>query len=74
MTVITINKLFELIEEHLPRTESQAVILHYRYNLCAKEISKTMNVRSSTVRGYISEGLNRFRRILTDIEVRAVVT
>ena len=65
------NRLFELLEKLLPRSEAQAVRYQYRDGLSVREIAEKMSVQSGTVRGYISEGLSRIRRLLRDIGVRA---
>jgi RNA polymerase sigma factor (sigma-70 family) len=65
-------RMFELIEKHLPRTEAQAVLLQYQEGRSAKEIAEIMNVANATARGYVSEGLKRLRRLLRDIEARAI--
>ncbi len=58
-------RVFELIEKCLPRTEAQAVYLQYREGHDAKEIARKMGVGIATVRGYVSEGLGRIRRLLS---------
>ena len=64
------NRVFEIVEKHLPRTESRAVRFQYRDGLDAKEIAEKMNVKNKTIRGYVYEGLSRIRRLLKDIESR----
>lgn len=64
-------KVFELIEEQLPRAEAQAVRLRYVDDLSNKEIAKIMGVRNGTARGYISAGLSGIRRLLSDNETIA---
>jgi len=59
------SRVFELIEKRLPRTEAQAVCLQYRDSHSAKEIAEQMGVGVATVRGYVSEGLSRIRRLLS---------
>ena len=65
------NRVFELVETHLPRTEAQAVRFQYRDGFDAKEMAEKMSVESKTIRGYVSEGLSRIRRLLKDIKARA---
>lgn len=65
-----IKKVFKLIEKQLPETEAQAVRLRYREGLNTKKIAEEMGVHSGTVRGYVSEGLRRIRRLLRDISAR----
>jgi len=59
------GRVFELIDKRLPRTEAQAVYLLYRDGCSAKEIAERMGVGLATVRGYVSEGLSRIRRLLS---------
>ena len=59
------NRILELIKKRLPRTEAQAVYLQYRDSHKAKEIAEKMGVGAATVRGYVSEGLSRVRKLLT---------
>ena len=63
-------RVFELVEKQLPRTEAQAVRFQYRDGLSAKEMAEKMSVKNKTIRGYVSEGLSRIRRLLKDIEAR----
>jgi len=65
------NKVFELVEKHLPHTESQAVRFQYRDGLDAKETAAKMSVGNKTIRGYVSEGLSKIRRLLRDMKARA---
>lgn len=64
------NRVFELVEKQLPRTEAQALRLKYRDGLDTKEIAEKMKVKSKTNRGYVHDGLNRIRRLLKDIQAR----
>lgn len=64
------NRIFELIEKQLPPTESQAVRFQYRDGLDAIETAEKMSVRRATIRGYVSEGPSRIRRLLKDIRTR----
>ncbi|MGB2865033.1 MAG: sigma-70 family RNA polymerase sigma factor [Sedimentisphaerales bacterium] len=59
------SRILDIIEKRLPRTEAQAVYLQYRDSHNAKEIAEKMGVGAATVRGYVSEGLSRIRRLLT---------
>jgi RNA polymerase sigma-70 factor (ECF subfamily) len=60
-----IKEMLKLIQEQLPSSCSQAIILRYGDNLSIKEIAKKMNVKSSSVSRYISKGLKMLRRLLT---------
>jgi RNA polymerase sigma factor (sigma-70 family) len=59
------NRVFDLIEKRLPRTEAQAVYLQYQDDHNAKEIAQKMGVGAATVRGYVSDGISRIRRLLS---------
>ena len=66
-----VKRIIELIEKKLPITEAQAVRFQYREGLNAKETAEKMCVKNKTIRGYVSDGLNRIRRLLKDIETRS---
>lgn len=70
MKIDEANRVFEIIEKRLPRTEAQASYLQYRDDLSTEKIAEIMDVRRVTVRGYIHEGLKRIRRILQDCAAR----
>lgn len=70
MKIDEANRVFEIIEKQLPRTEAQASYLQYRDDLSTAKIAEIMNVRRVTVRGYVHEGLKRIRRILRDCAAR----
>jgi RNA polymerase sigma factor (sigma-70 family) len=59
------NKMFELIERWLPRSQAQAVTLRYRDDYSIKEAAKKMDVDGKTVSKYISVGLSKIRQLLT---------
>ena len=65
------KRLFELIEKRLPRSEAQVIHYQYRDGLSVKEIAQKMGVQSGTIRGYISEGLSKIRRLGRDIGIKA---
>jgi len=58
------NRMFELIEMRLRRSEAQAITFRYRKNYSIKEVAMRMNVNSSSVRKYISVGLSKIRQLL----------
>ena len=60
------SQIFELIEMRLPGSEAQAISLRYKNNDNIKEIAKKMDVGSGSVRRYISVGLGKIRRLLTN--------
>ena len=59
------NKMFELIEMRLRRSEAQAITLRYRNNYDIKAVANKMNVDRASVRRYISVGLSKIRQFLT---------
>jgi len=59
------SRVLELVKKQLPPTEAQAVYLQYRDSHNAREIAEKMGVGIATVRGYLSEGLSRIRRLLS---------
>lgn len=61
-----ISQIFELIEMRLQNSEAQAISLRYKNNDNIKEIAKKMDVGSDSVRRYISIGLGKIRRLLTN--------
>ena len=59
------NKMLELIEKRLPRSEAQAIILRYKNSYNIKEVAKQMDVDKRTISRYISVGLRKVRQLLT---------
>jgi RNA polymerase sigma factor (sigma-70 family) len=60
------RKLFDLVEEHLPVCEAQAVVLTYADSLDAGEAAKRMGVNRRTVSRYKCVGLKKIRRCLQE--------
>lgn len=58
------NRMFELIEMRLRRSEAQAITLRYRNNYNIKEVAMKMNLSSGSVRKYIYVGLSKIRQFL----------
>jgi len=58
------NRMFELIEMRLRRSEAQAITFRYRNNYNIKEVAMRMNVSSGSVRKYINVGLSKIRQLL----------
>ena len=58
------NRMFELIEMRLRRSEAQAITFRYRNNYNIKEVAMKMNVNSSSVRKYIYIGFSKIRKLL----------
>jgi len=59
------NKMFKLIEDQLPPSEAQAVILRYRNHCGTKETAERMNVDSRSVSRYVSVGLSKIRHFFS---------
>ncbi len=59
-----INRIFELIEMRLRRSEAQAITFRYRNNYNIKEVAMKMNLSSGSVRKYIYVGLSKIRQLL----------
>jgi RNA polymerase sigma factor (sigma-70 family) len=58
------NKMVKLIEDQLPPSEAQAVVLRYRNHHSTKETAEKMNVNSRSVSRYVSVGLSKIRHFL----------
>ncbi len=58
------NRMFDLIEKRLRRSEAQAITFRYISNYNIKEVATKMNVSSGSVRKYIYVGLNKIRQLL----------
>ncbi len=58
------NRMFDLIEKRLRRSEAQAITFRYISNYNIKEVATKMNVSSGSVRKYIYVGLSKIRRLL----------
>lgn len=58
------NRMFELIEMRLRRSEAQAITFRYSNNYDIKEVAMKMNVSSGSVRKYIYVGLSKIRQLL----------
>jgi RNA polymerase sigma factor (sigma-70 family) len=60
-----INKMFNLIQEQLPKSSAQAITLRFRDGRDTKEVAERMGVRRKSVSRYISTGLRRIRKLLS---------
>ena len=58
------NRMFELIEMRLRRSEAQAISFRYRNDCNIKEVATKMNLSSGSVRKYIYVGLSKIRQLL----------
>ncbi len=64
------NRMFELIEMRLRRSEAQAITLRYRDNYDIKGIAKEMKVGSESIKKYIQRGFGKMRYFLTNMKAR----
>jgi RNA polymerase sigma factor (sigma-70 family) len=63
-----IEKMFRLIEEHLPSSESQAINMKYKDELSVTEAAKEMTVNKRSISKYISVGLKKLRQFVAEKE------
>ncbi len=59
------EKIYKLIEKHLPHSEAQAITLRYKNDYSIKDVAEKMNVDGRSVSRYISIGLKKARQFLT---------
>ena len=57
------EKMFELIERRLPKTEALAVTLRYRDNCDTVEVAEKMGIKPRSVSRYVSVGLKKVRQV-----------
>lgn len=64
--VVTIDQNQYIIRQvmDLPFSESQAILLRYYNNLKIDEVAKLMGISRSSVKRYISSGLNRLKKLI----------
>lgn len=60
------NKMFEFIKENSPGRKYVAITLRYRDGYSIQEIADKMGLKNSSVRKYISLGIVKVRRCLTN--------
>jgi RNA polymerase sigma factor (sigma-70 family) len=58
------DKIFSLVEKHLPKCISKAIMLRYKNNFNVAEIAKDLQVDVRTVSRYLSIGLKQLRQKL----------
>jgi RNA polymerase sigma factor (sigma-70 family) len=61
-----INSMCELIKEQSSSSGYNAIILRYRDGYSIQRVAEEMGVKNTSVRRYISVGLNRVRKYLTN--------
>jgi RNA polymerase sigma-70 factor (ECF subfamily) len=59
-----LDKLFAIVKQGLPESESQAIALRYRDSRSIEEAAEKMGVNNRTISRYISVGLKKIRRFL----------
>jgi len=60
------NKMFEIIKENTPKQKYEAISLRYREGYSIKEIAEKMGIKYTSVTRYISTGLRKVRRCMSD--------
>ncbi len=58
------NKIFDIIEKRLRRSEARAIILRYKNHHDTNKIAEIMNIDIQSVSRYISVGLKKLREIV----------
>jgi len=58
------NRMFNLIEKRLRRSEAQAITFRYISNYKTKEVAMKMNVSYKSVRKYIYVGISKIRQLM----------
>ena len=58
-----IQKVFSLIDNHLPRREAMAVLQRYRYDQTTTEAAKAMNIDKRSFSRYLCVGLKKLREV-----------
>jgi RNA polymerase sigma factor (sigma-70 family) len=61
-------KIYDLIDQKLPSSESTAVRLRYKENQNISEIAERMNITKRSVARYVSSGLRTIREYVIDQE------
>ncbi|MHC5060828.1 MAG: RNA polymerase sigma factor [Planctomycetota bacterium] len=59
-----IEKMFKLIQKHLPKNEAKAMEQRYRHNRNINETAAKMGVKPRSVSRYLSAGVRKLRQIL----------
>jgi RNA polymerase sigma factor (sigma-70 family) len=60
------EKMFSLIQKHLPRNEALVIMLRYKYGLDIGETAKKMGVKPRSVSHYLSTAISKIRCVLKD--------
>lgn len=60
------ERMFSLIQKHLPRNEALVVMFRYKYGFDINETAKRMGVKPRSVSHYLSTAISKIRCILKD--------
>ena len=58
------QELFELLDVHLKKNETAAILHYYKDDLCTAEAARRMNIQPRSLSRYLSVGLKKIRRIV----------
>lgn len=58
------QKIMDMIEKHLSRTEVRAIVLRYQSQYKIEDVAREMNIKPRSVSRYISVGLKKIRQLL----------
>ena len=60
------ERMFSLIQKHLPRNEALVITLRYKYGFDISETAKKMGVKPRSVSHYLSTAISKIRCVLKD--------
>lgn len=60
------DKIFQLIEEQLPRHQAEAVLHRYKDGRTMQDAASKMNIRQRTLSRYLCMGLKKLRQLLDE--------
>jgi RNA polymerase sigma factor (sigma-70 family) len=60
------ERMFSLIQKHLPRNEALVIMLRYKYGFDISETAKRMGVKPRSVSHYLSTAISKIRCVLKD--------
>ena len=58
------ERMFSLIQKHLPRNEALVIMLRYKYGFDISETAKRMGVKPRSVSHYLSTAISKIRCVL----------
>jgi RNA polymerase sigma factor (sigma-70 family) len=62
------SRMFELIEQRLHPSESEAIVLRYKHEMSVEDAAQRMGVESKTLSRYVAVGLRKIRDFLQKTE------